>query len=205
MLGLGVYDCLSRDIVDSETGEVYPALSCCNNAEMAARCANVNADKVIWSIKASASFNSDVAYMLREGFKSGRIRLLENEYAAEETLKELKGWGSLNPPERLMLQLPYIHTTLLIDELVKLEYEESGGRVRIYERPGARKDRYSSLAYNYYVALQIESRMSRTGSVSDGAEFFAIRRPNIKSVYGGKKVTLGYGREKHSGKFGGWS
>ena len=37
-LGLGVYDCLSRDIVDPETGEMYPAISCCNNTEMAARC-----------------------------------------------------------------------------------------------------------------------------------------------------------------------
>ena len=27
-LGLGVYDCLARDIVDPETGEIYPALSC---------------------------------------------------------------------------------------------------------------------------------------------------------------------------------
>ena len=194
-MGLGVFDCLSKDIVDAETGEVYPALSCCNNAEMAARCANINADRVIWSIKASATFNSDAAYMLREGFKSGRIRLLDNEYGAEESLKEIRGWGSLNPQERLMLQLPYIHTTLLIDELVKLEYEESGGKVRIKERAGARKDRYSSLSYNYYVALQIESKLSRMGNVSDSTEFFAIRGPSKQLTYG-KKVTDRNGREK---------
>ena len=37
-LGLGVYDALVRDIVDPDSGEIYPALSCCNNKEMADRC-----------------------------------------------------------------------------------------------------------------------------------------------------------------------
>lgn len=90
-IGLGVFDSLARDIVDPETGEVYPALSCCNNAEMASRCTVPGADKVIWAIKASASFNSDSAFLLREGFRSGRIRLLINEYDAEEALSDIKG------------------------------------------------------------------------------------------------------------------
>jgi len=63
-LGLGVYDALSRDMVDPDTGELYPALSCCNNPEMASRCTTIGAQKVIWSIKASAQFNSDCAFML---------------------------------------------------------------------------------------------------------------------------------------------
>ena len=87
-----------------------------------------------------------------------------------------------------MLQLPYIHTTLLIDELVKLEYEESGGKIRIKERAGSRKDRYSSLSYNYYVALQIESKLSRMGNVSDSTDFYVIRSPSKQHTYG-KKVT----------------
>ena len=81
-LGLGVFDALVRDIVDPDTGEVYPALSCCNNKEMAERCTTRGADKVIWSIKASPAFNSDCAVLLREGFKSGKIRLLITEYDA---------------------------------------------------------------------------------------------------------------------------
>ena len=83
-IGLGVFDALARDIADPETGEIYPALSCCNNAEMASRCTVQGAAKVIWAIKASAQFNSDCAFLLREGFKSGRIRLLVNEYDADE-------------------------------------------------------------------------------------------------------------------------
>ena len=73
-VGLGCFDCLVRDMSDPETGEVYPALSCCNDPAMADRCTVIGADKVIWSIKASANLNSECAILLREGFKSGKIR-----------------------------------------------------------------------------------------------------------------------------------
>lgn len=184
MIGLGVYDCLARDITDPDTGEVYPALSCCNNQEMAMRCVSPNAEKAIWSIKASAQFNSDCAFLLREGFRSGRIRLLVNEYDAEELLKELKGYSSLNPPERLLFQLPYIHTTLLVDEMVKLEHDETGGRVKVYERSGMRKDRYSSLAYNYYVALQLEAWANKRNNLGAGTENMFVIKPPAQRIAG---------------------
>lgn len=178
-LGLGVYDCLARDIVDPDTGEIYPALSCCNNAEMASRCTVTGADKVIWSIKASAQFNSDCAFLLREAFRSGRMRLLVTEYEAEELLGDLKGFSSLTPAERVQLQLPYIHTTLLIDELTKLQHEESGGKIRIFEKAGMRKDRYSSLSYNFYVATQIESKLTKRQNISaQGSDLFVVKPPN---------------------------
>lgn len=194
-LGLGVYDCLSRDIVDPETGEIYPAISCCNNTEMAARCTVIGAEKVIWAIKASAQFNSDCAFLLREAFRSGRIRLLSTEYDAEESLEELRGYNSLSPAERMQLQLPYIHTTLLIDELTKLQHEESAGKVKIYEKTGMRKDRYSSLSYNYYVAIQIESKLSKKQSISATTpDAFVIKPPSyhgkaVKNINGKKQTT----------------
>ena len=189
--GLG----LARDIVDPETGEMYPAISCCNNTEMASRCAVVGAEKVIWAIKASAQFNSDCAFLLREAFRSGRIRLLLTEYDAEEYLSELRGYNQLSPSERMKLQLPYIHTTLLIDELTKLQHEESGGKIKIYEKAGMRKDRYSSLSYNYYVATQLETKLSKRNnmnSISSG--MFVIKPPkyNRKAV----KRTNGFNGTK---------
>lgn len=58
-IGLSCYDQLAADMTDPDTGEIYPALSCCNNQEMADRCVVPGADKVIWAIKANAQFNSD--------------------------------------------------------------------------------------------------------------------------------------------------
>lgn len=180
-IGLGIFDALVRDIVDPDTGEVYPALSCCNNKEMAERCTARGAEKVIWSIKASPAFNSDCAVLLREGFKSGKIRLLATEYDGETLLSEIKGYNSLSQIDKLRLQMPYVHTTLLIDELVKLQHEEASGRVRVYERTGMRKDRYSSLSYGYYVALQLENKLSRTNATDYGAnDIFMFKPPKIK-------------------------
>lgn len=193
-LGLGVYDCLARDIVDPDTGEIYPAISCCNNAEMAARCTVMGADKVIWAIKASAQFNSDCAFLLREAFRSGRLRLLTTELDAEEALEGIKGYSSLSAAEKLQFKLPYIHTTLLIDELTKLQHEEVGGKVRIYEKSGMRKDRYSSLSYNYYVATQLESKISKRHSVdTKSSEAFVIKPPQYK----GKAVNKTSGRNNY--------
>ena len=197
-LGLGVYDALARDMVNPDTGELYPALSCCNYAEMASRCTVIGAKKVIWSIKASAQFNSDCAFMLREAFRSGRMRLLSTEYDAEKYLAEIRGYNSLSDSDKMSLQLPYIHTTLLVDELTKLLYEESGGKIKITERAGMRKDRYSSLSYNYYVAMQIENKMSKRQNIGDGAsDMFIIKAPNYRR----KAVNGLYGRTKASWRF----
>jgi hypothetical protein len=195
-VGAGVYDALSRDILDPETGEIYPALSCCNNTEMASRCVSPNAPKVIWAIKASAQFNSDCAFLLRDGFKSGRIRLLQNEYDAEELLDSIKGYKSLSQIAKAKILMPYIGTTLLIDEMVKLQYEDAGGgRVRVYERSNMRKDRYSSLAYNYWVSVHLEQQQAKKRAllVDDGVEMFAFRPPSV-----GRRASGNNG----SGRFG---
>lgn len=178
-IGLGIFDSLARELVDPETGEIYPPLTSINDSTMAERCTDKQAPKVIWTIKANASLNSDCAVLLREGFKTGKIRLLVSEFEAEELLGEIKGFKSLSPAEKVQLQMPYVHTTLLIDELVKLRHDESGGKVKIYERSGMRKDRYSSLSYNHYVSTILESRINRRRHTDDGSEdWFMYRAPS---------------------------
>lgn len=160
MSGLGVYDALIRDMVDPETGELYEALSCCNDKDMAARCKVENAPKVIWSIKANASFNNEICILLRSGFQKGKINLLVSEFEAEEVLKDkVKGYSRMQPYEQMQYKMPYIQTTLLIYELTKLEHEIKGTNIKITEKAGMRKDRYSSLAYNYWVQCQLEREM----------------------------------------------
>ena len=183
--GAGVADALFRDINDPETGEVYPALSCCNNPDMAAR-APLGAPKVIWAIKASLAFNSECAFLLREAFRSGRIRLLLNPDSGETAMRQLKGFDSLDDAVQLSLELPYYHTALLIDELIKLQFEESGGKVRMFERAGMRKDRYSSLSYNYYVANQLESKLIRRPEDGGGVTRDFIIRPPKSYKEGGR-------------------
>lgn len=183
MLGLGIYDYLAGDISDPDTGEIYPAISCCNNETMAERCTVPGAARVIWSIKATPDLNSSCAFRLLEGFRSGRIRLLANEYDGERFMtNELRGFKGLTQDEQLELERPYYNTTLLIDEMTKLRQQLVGANnVKLTERAGMRKDRYSSLSYNYYVATEIESRLRRrfTGGSSDSSVQFIIRQPKV--------------------------
>ena len=179
--GLGVFDALIREMTDSDTGEVYPALACCNNQDLAARCTVRGAEKAIWAITASARFNSDCAILLREAFRSGRIRLLETEFVAEEMLNAVRGFASLDQVDRAKCMLPYANTTLLINELINLKHEESGGLIKISERSGMRKDRYSSLSYNYWVVCQLEQKLQKRASDDFvGGTPFMYRAPKIK-------------------------
>lgn len=179
-VGFGVYDAMVREIYDAENGVTYPPLSCCNNAEMAERCADPNAPKVIWSIKGNAQFNSDCALSLREGFRQGKIRLLISEYECDAILSGLHGYNALDIGEKMRFKMPYINTSLLINELINLQYEAKNNTVRVYEKVGFRKDRYSSLSYNYWIANQLELKLNRPKHEVDFAASFCFRKPKIK-------------------------
>lgn len=183
--GLGVYDALIQDIIDPTTGELYPALSCCNDKVMAERCKVDNAPEVIWSIKANASFNNEISILLRSGFQQGKINLLVSEFEAEEVLKDkIKGFNKMPAYEQMQYKLPYIQTTLLVYELINLEYEVKGTNVKITEKSGMRKDRYSSLAYNYWVQCQLEREMLKQRRTSFEASDYAskLRKLNKKPI-----------------------
>lgn len=176
-LGLGVYDAIARDMADPDTGEIYPALSCMNNPEMAARAAQ-GARKCVWCVKGSAQFNSDCALSLREGFLQERIRLLSSEVEGRSSLSDIDGYSALAPIDRASMIAPYMHTTLLVDELTKLKYDASGAKIKVYEAAGMRKDRYSSISYNYYVAKQLER--GQRGEKTSRKLPFLFRAPKLR-------------------------
>ena len=158
--GIGVYDSLIRDQVDPESGELYEALSCINDKDMAARCKVDNAPKVIWSIKAGASFNDEMCTQLRTGFKEKKINLLVSDIDADDILRNnIKGFNKMEVYDQVKYKLPYVSTSLLVTELTQLEHEIKGGKVKIKEKSGMRKDRYSSLGYNYWVQCQLEREL----------------------------------------------
>lgn len=180
-LGLGVVDTLMSDIYDPINGKTYGALSCVNNPEIAARCSVSGAPKKIWAIQGSPEFNSQCALGLREALKQGLVRLLISEYDAEEVLQSIKGYASLNPEDILEYKLPYTHTSLLVTELINLEYETRNNVIRVKEKPGMRKDRYSSLSYNIYVAKAIERDMAILNSKKSIENIvFNFRSPKLR-------------------------
>jgi len=182
-VGISIYDNLAKDLTDPETGIIYPALSCMNDEEMALRCKGVNAPKVIYSVKATANFNSECALLLRDCLKRGKTRLLINETDAEEVLEGYKFYKNLDQTDKVNILMPYIHTTLLIQEMVNLEYEVKNGVIRLKEKASNRKDRYSSLSYGNYFATVLERKLNKPKPKLDSASsLFEFRKPKIRSV-----------------------
>lgn len=180
-LGLPIVDLLMKDMEDPVTGEIYPAISCCNNEDIAARCSVRGAPKKIWAIMGSAQFNSECALGLREAFRQGFVRLPISEYDCEDELILLPGFNKLSVTERVDAKMPYVHTTLLGNELINLKYEAKNNVIRVQEKSGMRKDRYSSLSYNVYVAKELERQniKGRKSGMETLEKMLKFKRPEM--------------------------
>ena len=130
-------------------------------------------------------FNNDVTILLRSGIQQGRIRFLSSEYECEDLLRaQIKGYDKMSPGERTALQLPFVNTGLMVNELVNLDYEATNNVIRVHEKPGARKDRYSSVSYNYYIATQIERALSKNNAKTKKIEMNFRAPMRGRGVYG---------------------
>lgn len=159
-IGLGVYDFITKDQVCQENGKRYQAMTCINDKDMAERCKVRDANKVVWSVKANANFNNEICVLLRNGIQNGKINFLIPEQDADSSLKETyKGYFKMSPTEQAKLKMSYIQTTFAVYELVKLDHEVKNGNIKVKEVEGMRKDRYSSIAYSYWCACQLELKL----------------------------------------------
>ena len=180
--GLGVYDFIIKEQYDPSTGITYGALTSCNDDNMASRCKVKNANRCVWCIKASPEFNSTAATSLRAGFKNGNINLLASEFKAEENIKKTKGFSKMSESEQTKLKMPYVQTSLLINEMINLEHEIVNNKVKIKERSGMRKDRFSSLEYNYYVTQVISLKIKpKNTDINNLKKMIAVRAPRKSS------------------------
>lgn len=176
-LGIGVADYIVKDQYDPETGKVYKAMTFINDDEMAKRCKVKDPNKVVWSVKANPKFNSDICVLLRNGIQNGKVGLLIDETECEEQIaKYLKKFKSMNDAEKAIIKNPYVQTTLAVYELIKLEHEVKNAQIKVKEVSGMRKDRYSSIAYNYWCACQLELGLKpKTQSTQELVNKFLIR------------------------------
>lgn len=159
-IGLGVYDFIIKDQICQENGKRYQAMTCINDKDMAERCKVRDANKVVWSVKANANFNNEICVLLRNGIQNGKINFLIPEQDADSSLKETyKGYFKMSPTEQAKLKMSYIQTTFAVYELVKLDHEVKNGNIKVKEIEGMRKDRYSSIAYSYWCACQLELKL----------------------------------------------
>lgn len=179
--GIGIYDTLAQGQVDPETGFEYPPLSCMNDERLAERCIYPNADKAIYSIRANQSMNSDIAINMKAMIKANRVKLPIHEKECEDILQTYKGYGSLPEDIKIKFKLPYIHTSLLINESINLEGEinDQTGAVRLKEARNARKDRYSSFSYMLYFIDYLNRKNRKKKTDFNPAQLFMVRKGKL--------------------------
>ena len=184
-IGLGGYDFITKDQICQENGKRYQAMTCINDKDMAERCKVRDANKVVWSVKANANFNNEICVLLRNGIQNGKINFLIPEQDADSSLKETyKGYFKMSPTEQAKLKMSYIQTTFAVYELIKLDHEVKNGNIKVKEVEGMRKDRYSSIAYSYWCACQLELKLKpKTQSTQSLVSKLPIRQSKRFSLY----------------------
>lgn len=182
-IGQSVLDYIMQDRFDPMYGVTYKAMTVINNDDLAIRCKVKDANKCVYAIKANAQKNNDMCVSLRAAIQNGYINFLISENDMDDKWNKLaKGYAKLSEKLKAELKVPYYQTSGLFDELINLDHEVVNNLIKVREKSGMRKDRYSSLLYNYYVVEQVKLKERRqSNTVNDIKKMFNIRAP--------KKIT----------------
>lgn len=69
---------------------------------------------------------------------------------------------------------------MAVFELIKLDHEIKNGQIKVKEISGMRKDRYSSIAYNFWCACQLELKLKpKKNNTNDLVSRLPMRRAKI--------------------------
>lgn len=184
-IGQSLLDFCFQDRYDTQFGCTYPAIRTFNSDDLNERCKIKTAPKVIYAIKANAKLNNDMTLSLRAGFQNGKINLLVNDIDMEDKwAKTIKGYAKLSNIQQAKLKAPYLQTSFMIEELINLEHDVSNGLIKVKERSGMRKDRYSSIQYAYATIQEIIRNLKpKKQSTTNLADLLPIRTPKRSSSF----------------------
>ena len=169
--GLGVFDACTTVLTDKDRDKEYPAWACINDDETNDR-TKTKGIKCVYTVKANAAFNHEIAVSLKNVIETGKLQLPMNDIEKREELQEDKAYRKLPAEEQIRVLYPYAQATALVNELVNLEYTVRSGYIKIYEVGTTTEDRYSSIAYCNYYANELEKDLKEENQ--DNFEYFMI-------------------------------
>lgn len=155
--GVDIYYTLARPLFDEGRCVEYAPLRCMNDDELANKIKNENADDCIYVVKATEKLNTRMAQNLQSYLTSHKIDFLVDKERGMETICKLQpSYPMLQPTEQVYFDKPFLETMLLVNEMIDLTYERTSvGNIRVKERAGKVKDRYSSLTMGCYFANEM--------------------------------------------------
>ena len=155
--GVAIYDALAKVLYDVDRNVEYEPWTCMNDDKLKARIVIAGQKEAVFSVKASLELNSKIAVSMRDSLNNRMIELMVSIQEGVEELQRLyPEYVSADVDTQLFYERPFLETVALINEMIGLEYtvQNQTNLIKIEERPGARKDRYTSVSYgNYFVSL----------------------------------------------------
>lgn len=158
--GVGIVQELGKPSIDPETGVDYPPIKCYNKPEYAEMCSYPTALKKLYCMNASSESNKMMAEGLQKSIGNKTLKLLIDENKAKDQLRILKDYDEYPNDTRKRLELPYLQTRFLINEMSSMELK-STNPFKLKEPSGGRKDRYSCLLYLSGMADEYEAKLSK--------------------------------------------
>jgi len=172
--GISIFDLLSENTESKKRGIVFPPYTVVDESFQSVKkesrkellynhTRGVNAFPVIFPISASQGLNSDIASAFKVSLQKKLWKLLSTDVEGELYLqKNLKEFSiSDNDSDNYAFFMnPYIQTGLFIRECVNLDMRLVGGDVKLEEKSGAYKDRYSSVSYgNWIISAEFDKNL----------------------------------------------
>lgn len=173
-IGQGVYDSCAGILRDDVRDVEYEAWASINDKAQSDRYKHLNGKPVVYTIRGNAKLNNDIAVGLRTAFQNKKISLLISDIEKKDELvtNEKIHFLEKSPEEQQEILMPYLQSSLLVTELVSLNYEINNGNIKIFEVGSQTKDRYSSLGYANYIAQVIESdKLDKENNKSNFTDF----------------------------------
>jgi hypothetical protein len=120
--------------------------------------------------------NSDIINVFMATIANRDVKIPKSESHIRASIKEK------DPTKLAEKLLPFINTDRLVDEIMNLEYYQSGNTTKVKQiSRGVEKDRYSSFAYGiFYFYVLEQANKQRQRETFDGFGFFASKKANHK-------------------------
>lgn len=176
--GISIFDSMTQVTQSEERGIDYPPMTVADHEfideklreELLGRTLGIDAKPVIFPILATSTLNSQIAVSFRNALQKKLWSFLVSDNDIEEFLMKSYKDFMTNDSEsyRAFYLNPYLQTTLFIGECVNLDMMLVSGNIKLVEKEGNYKDRYTSVSYlNFIASLFDKDLLKETDDTSD--------------------------------------
>lgn len=161
-LGIGFGEEMTREQIDPETGEKFPAYGFTNDDDFK-KTQPRDAIKILYGIKANASLKPKIQGNSYTQINSGKVSFLITEQEAKSALLATKMGNQMSIVKRIQRLMPHEMTTRLFDEMLNLRLKKVGVGTDIALEPINSRypdDKYYSFAYGLWRIKELEDEQA---------------------------------------------